>query len=78
MYIGMAALLEVMGAFYAQQSVVMRRQTVLTGTIVGNYYDMGTNVPQIYQVPSLPQNLPMGMIGAYPVVFYSRVSWREV
>jgi hypothetical protein len=39
---------------------------------------MGTNVPEIYQVPSLADNLPLGMIGAYPILVYSQVSWREL
>ena len=48
------------------------------GTFVSNYFDMGTNVPRIYQVPTLAANLPYGMIGAYPIFIYKKVSWREV
>jgi hypothetical protein len=39
---------------------------------------MGTNVPNIFQVPSLPGNLPYGMVGAYPVWIVSERSWREL
>jgi hypothetical protein len=78
MYVGTLAQLELMGAFYAQGMIRTEKQSTIMGTFVSNYFDMGTNVPEIYQVPSLPTNLPYGMIGAYPIVIYDRVSWREV
>jgi hypothetical protein len=45
---------------------------------VSNYFDMGTNVPAIFQVPSLADNLPQGMVGAYPILAFQHVSWREL
>ncbi|MBI4559779.1 MAG: hypothetical protein HY706_19485 [Candidatus Hydrogenedentes bacterium] len=78
MLVGSISQLYLMGGFYAQGTVRSSKQTTTMGTFVGNYFDMGTNVPEIYQVPELPNNLPMGMIGAYPILVYTRVSWREI
>lgn len=78
MILGSASQLRMMGAFYAQGTVRSAKQTITVGTMVGNYFDMGTNVPEIYQVPPLADNLPYGMIGAYPILVYSRISWREL
>lgn len=75
---GVNSQLELMGAFYAQNQIRSQKQTVVTGTYVSNYFDMGTNVPEIYQVPTLADNLPTGMIGAYPLLIFSQVSWREL
>jgi hypothetical protein len=76
--VGSLSQLQLMGAFYAQGTVRSVRQTTIMGTLVGGYFDMGTNVPDIYQVPDLPDNLPLGMIGAYPIIVYAKVSWREL
>ncbi|MBI5092716.1 MAG: hypothetical protein HZB26_09785 [Candidatus Hydrogenedentes bacterium] len=78
MTVGSISQLNLMGAFYAQGTVTSTKQTITMGTFVGNYFNMGTNVPEIYQVPTLADNLPMGMIGAYPILIFSQVSWREV
>jgi hypothetical protein len=78
MTVGSNSQLQLMGAFYAQGTVASSKQTTTMGTFVGNYFDMGTNVPDIYQVPALADNLPLGMIGAYPIMVYSQVSWREL
>lgn len=75
---GVNSQLELMGAFYAAKQIKSQKQTIVTGTYVSNYFDMGTNVPEIYQVPSLADNLPIGMIGAGPVLVFSQISWREV
>ncbi len=76
--VGTLSQLQLMGAFYAQGTVSSVKQTTILGTFVGSYFDMGTNVPDIYQVPELADNLPLGMIGAYPILVYSQVSWREL
>lgn len=78
MLVGTAAQLDIMGAFYAQGKIACAKQTDVMGTFVANYFDMGTNVPDIYQVPELADYLPMGMIGNYPILTMSRVSWREL
>lgn len=78
MYVGTLAQLKLMGAFYAQGTVKSTKQTITMGTFVGNYFDMGTNVPEIYQVPALADFLPNGMIGAYPILTLEQISWREL
>lgn len=78
MTVGSLSQLTLMGAFYAQGRIRSLRQTTIIGTFVSNYFDMGTNVPDIYQVPALADNLPLGMIGAYPIMVVEQVSWREI
>ena len=78
MTVGSNAQLTLMGAFYAQNTLRTLRQTTVIGSFVSNYFDMGTNVPSIYQVPSLADNLPLGMIGAYPILVFNQVAWREI
>jgi hypothetical protein len=78
MMIGSTSQLKTMGAFYSQTQIAITKQTDIAGTIVSNYFDMGKNVPAIYQVPNLPQNLPIGMIGMVPILVVSPVSWREL
>ncbi len=69
--------LSMMGAFYAQGVVVSRKQNQIAGTFVGNFFDMGTNVPNIYQAPALAKNLPPGMPGADPIISLKKRTWRE-
>lgn len=66
------------GAFYAQEKVVSAKQSEIAGTLVGSYYEL-TNVPHIYQVPALTNNLPPGMPGNKNiyVVTVSARSWKE-
>ena len=78
MMVGYNSQLDIMGAFYAQGTISTQRQTTIMGTIVGSYFDMGTNVPDIYQVPILKDSLPTGMIGMFPFTVYAPVSWREI
>ncbi len=78
MTVGSTSQLSLMGAFYAQQTITSEKQTNVMGTFVSNYFDMGTNVPSIFQVPELADNLPYGMIGDYPILAMDRVSWREI
>lgn len=78
MVVGSTAQCNIMGAFYAQEKIVSAKQTNVMGTFVSKYFDMGTNVPSIWQVPTLADNLPLGMIGNYPIMVLSQVSWREL
>lgn len=72
--------LEVMGGFYAQDEIAMNKQTILLGTIVGNLFNLGTNVPDIYQVPELANQWAseMRMIGAGKINIFAPLSWREL
>lgn len=76
---GGEAQLQGAGAWYAQRKIVSAKQNQFAGTYVSNYFDMGTNVPNIYQVPELANNLPPGMPGA-DVCFVSTqvTSWKRL
>lgn len=67
-----------MGAFYGEQQVTSDKQTSTAGTFVSEYFNMGSQVPDIYQIPTLAANLPYGMVGAYPVYVVVQRSWREL
>jgi len=72
-----AASIDAMGVFYAENSIVVQKQTDIMGTIVSNYFNMGTNVPAIYQVPETTNNLPPGLIGA-DSRWYLVVAWLKI
>lgn len=69
--------LSMAGAFYAQGTIVSRKQNQIAGTFVANYYDMGTNVPNIYQVPDLVQSMPPAMPGDKLIYTVQQRTWRE-
>jgi hypothetical protein len=66
------------GAFYAANKVKINKQTQHAGSIVCNFFDLGSQVPSIYQVPLLARNLPPGMPGGERYYFVKTVYWREV
>jgi hypothetical protein len=69
---------DVMGLFYAEDRVTVTKQTDVMGTIVSNYFDMGTNVPSIFQVPETVNNLPPGLIGTDQSMWsLDIVSWQR-
>ena len=72
------AAIDIMGAFYAETKIELKKQTDLAGTIVSNYIDMGSNVPSVYQVPSLIDNLPEGMIDLPNKWFPVMEDWQEI
>ncbi|MDK1021147.1 MAG: hypothetical protein QGD90_05880 [Candidatus Hydrogenedentes bacterium] len=78
--LGMRAQIEIMGAFYAQDKVIVDRQTNIIGTVVGEYFNMGGQVPSIYQVPALVNAFSGGMrmIGSDTILMLFPVSWREL
>ncbi len=71
--------LKLTGAFYAQERIESVKQNELAGTFVTSYFEM-QNVPHMYQVPTLPDNLPPGMPGSERIWIKSvRIdSWREL
>jgi hypothetical protein len=71
------AQINVMGLFYAEDTVTVAKQTDIMGTIVSNYFDMGTNVPAIYQVPATMTNLPPGLIGTEGAYSMKVVAWMR-
>lgn len=79
--LGVSAQKSIMGAFYAQGKVVIDKQTNVVGACVADYFDMGKNVPDIFQVPSLVDFLPFGMLGNTPTggnAALSLLAWREL
>jgi phage baseplate assembly protein gpV len=73
-----ASQLDIMGAFYAQQTITSAKQTNVLGTFVSASFNISKNVPNIYQVPELANSLPEGMIGANAIMVIRLVSWREL
>jgi len=71
------ASINVMGLFYAEDTVTIQKQTDIMGTIISNYFDMGTNVPSIFQVPETLNNLPPGLIGDDPIFAMRVVAWMR-
>lgn len=70
--------IDVMGLFYAENTVKVEKQTDIVGTIVSNYFDIGTNVPSVYQVPDIMNHLPAGLIGQNTAWVMKTVSWRKI
>jgi len=70
--------LKMMGAFYAQNKITSAKQNQIAGTFVSDNFDMGTNVPKIFQVPGLENNLPPGMPGATITYTMYTSNWHEV
>jgi hypothetical protein len=80
-YLGASSQIEIMGGFYAQEGISVDKQTTIMGTIVGDYFNMGTNVPDIYQVPELMDawTAEQRMIGADPMPGpVTPLVWREI
>ena len=65
------------GAFFAENEIVSAKQNRVAGTFVSNYFDMGGQVPRIYQVPELANNLPPGMPGGTPNWYITTSQWSE-
>ena len=75
---GNGAQREVMGLFYAEGEVSTNMQTILLGTIVANQFNITNQVPKIFQVPEVSNNLPPGMISGDDVYFMKVVSWQKI
>jgi len=73
-----AAQLDVMGLFYAEDTITSEKQTDVTGTFLSNFLDMGTNVPSVFQVILGVESLPPGLIGSEPIWLATVVSWQEL
>lgn len=71
--------IQAMGAWFAQKTIATAKQSTFAGTYVSNYFNMGTNVPSIFQTPKLSSNLPPGMPGSDGRVVVSKApSWRHL
>ncbi|MFH0731897.1 MAG: hypothetical protein V2A72_03120 [Candidatus Omnitrophota bacterium] len=69
--------IDVTGLFYAEGSISATQQTDVAGVFVSNYFDMGAQVPSIFQVPEVINNLPDGLIGSDSTWTVDVVSWQE-
>ena len=78
MTVGASSQLDIMGAFYSATEIATAKQTNVVGTFVSQYFNMGSQVPSIFQVPALAENLPVGMIGNYPLFVLTELAWREL
>ena len=65
------------GVFFAENQIISEKQTEIAGTFVSNYFDLGSQVPRIYQVPELATNLPPGMVASSPVWDLVITQWNE-
>lgn len=73
------AQLRAAGAWFAQRNIISAKQNQFAGTYVANYFNMGTNVPSIYQVPELVNYLPPGMPGADGAYIAATIlSWKHI
>lgn len=70
--------IDVMGAFYAETKIEVKKQTNVAGTLVSNYVDMGSQVPSVYQVPALYDSLPTGMINLSNIWTITTRDWQEI
>jgi len=79
MNLGVSAQINMMGLFYSEGTITIDKQTDIIGSLVTNYFNMGKNVPKIYQVPSTVNNLPPGMIDASGSSWSLRVvGWQKL
>lgn len=58
-----------MAALYAEGTTWVNKQSNIAGAIVSDAFDLGNQVPSVWQVPTLSTNLPPGMPGADPMLF---------
>lgn len=72
------ASINVMGLFYGETSIVSQKQTDVMGTFVSNLFNMGTNVPSIFQVPEVVHHLPPGLIGSSGTYVMRIVAWQKL
>ena len=73
--------LNIMGAFFAQDQITNQKQNQLAGAMVSNYFEID-NVPDLFHVPSIVDNLPPGMPGSETINIYTykivNGTWREL
>lgn len=70
------AQINVFGALFSEGTIRVTKQTDVAGAMVTRYFDLGNNVPAVFQVPALATNLPPGMPGSgrFPVIAGARVA----
>lgn len=61
--------IQVMAALYAENATYINKQSDIAGAVVAQAFDLGNQVPSVWQVPRLGTNLPPGMPGSAPMLF---------
>lgn len=69
---------KVAAAVFAENQVQITKQYQVVGAVVSRFFDMGNQVPRLYQMPNLIKHLPPGMPGAEAFNFVKILSWREL
>ena len=79
MTLGPGAQRNLEGLFYAQNTITIPKQTVIAGIVMTNEFDVGNQVPEIWQVPGLARNAP-GAFGEFCALNerLSNGGWRLV
>lgn len=70
--------LKIIAAFYAGNQITSAKQNEIAGAFASNYFDMGSNVPKIYQVPSLRDYLPPGLDFSDTSYVIITSNWQEL
>lgn len=73
--------IKVMAALYAEGLTTIEKQSNVAGAVVAQGFDLGNQVPSVWQVPKLATHLPPGMPGSGPLLFVSGVAvtnWYHV
>lgn len=68
----------VAAAVFAENQVSITKQYQVVGAVVTRYFDLGAQVPRVYQMPNLVKYLPPGMPGGQTFNFVKILSWREI
>ncbi|MFH1243276.1 MAG: hypothetical protein V1689_13060, partial [Pseudomonadota bacterium] len=66
------------GAYYCEQTITSSKQTELAGSIVCRNFNIIANVPSLWQLPSLVDNLPPGMPGKDSVWVFTKKTWKDI
>ncbi len=69
---------DIMGLFYAENNIRLKKQTNIIGTLVSNYFDLSHQVPSVFQVPDTVDNLPPRLIGGDPLFLFKIISWQRL
>ncbi|MDY6855620.1 MAG: pilus assembly PilX N-terminal domain-containing protein [Thermodesulfobacteriota bacterium] len=77
MQIGSSSQLEITGAFFSEGDVYVNMQTEIAGTIVCSTFNIGSQVPKIWQTPSLAANLPALVPGNGSNWVITEKTWRQ-
>jgi hypothetical protein len=72
--------LNIMGVFFAANEILNEKQNQLAGAMASDYFKIN-QVPDLFQVPAVVDNLPPGMPGSETINIYTyeivNGTWRE-